>query len=316
MKNKVDYSIVIPVFNEKKSIKLLYSQLKKVLDKFTNSYEIIFIDDGSTDGSSLILENIHRQDKKIKIIRFRRNFGQTSALSAGFDYAQGELIITMDGDLQNDPRDIPRMLVKMAKGYDLVSGWRKKRNDPFLAKKVPSWLANHFISYFTGVSLHDYGCTLKIYKKDVVKNLHLYGEMHRFIPALASWRGASIAEVPVRHFPRRYGCSKYGLSRTIKVILDLVTVKFLISYQSKPIYVFGTVGVFLLFAGSLAAIVTLIEKFFSGVWVHRNPMALLMALFFITGIQFIMMGLLAEITIRTYHESQNKPTYFIDKVWD
>lgn len=310
----VSYSVVIPVFNEKKNLKPLYSQLKKVLEKLTESYEIIFIDDGSTDGSSLILKKIHLQDKKVKVIKFRRNFGQTAAIAAGFKYGQGELVITMDGDLQNDPDDIPKLVQKVNEGYDLVSGWRKKRDDSFFVKKLPSWLANHFISYFTGVKLHDYGCTLKVYKKDIIKNLHLYGEMHRFIPALASWMGASIAEVPVQHSPRHYGHSKYGLSRITKVVLDLVTVKFLISYQSKPIYIFGSIGTFLLLAGGVAAIVTLIEKIFYGIWVHRNPMALLMVFFVILGIQFIMMGLLAEISIRTYHESQDKPTYFIDQI--
>lgn len=310
----VNYSVVIPVYNEEESLSRFYRRLKEVMEKIGNNYEIIFIDDGSTDGSSLILKKIHFQDKKVKVIKFRRNFGQTAAIAAGFKYAQGQLVITLDADLQNDPHDIPKLMQKINEGYDLVSGWRKKRDDPFLAKKLPSWLANHFISYFTGVKLHDYGCTLKVYKKDIIKNLHLYGEMHRFIPALASWMGASIAEVPVRHFPRRYGHSKYSLSRITKVVLDLVTVKFLISYQSKPIYIFGAVGVFLVFAGGIAAIVTLAEKFFYGVWVHRNPMALLMVFFVILGIQFIMMGLLAEISIRTYHESQDKPTYFIDQI--
>lgn len=314
MIKELSYSVVIPVYNEEESLPRFYHQLKEVMEKIGNNYEVIFIDDGSVDRSFLILKKLRLKDKQVKIIRFKRNFGQTAAIAAGFKYAKGKLVITLDADMQNDPDDIPIMLRKMAEGYDIVSGWRKKRHDPFLAKKLPSWLANRFISYFTGIKLHDYGCTLKIYKNDIVKNLHLYGEMHRFIPALASWMGASIAEVPVRHFPRRYGRSKYGLSRITKVILDLVTVKFLISYQSKPIYIFGTMGVFLVFAGGIAGTVTLTEKIFYGVWVHQNPMALLMVFFVILGIQFIMMGLLAEISIRTYHESQDKPTYFIDKV--
>lgn len=312
----LSYSVVIPVYNEEESLAKFYRRLKEAMDKLGNNYEIIFIDDGSCDRSFSILKDLRLKDKQVKIVRFKRNFGQTAAIAAGFKYAKGNLVITLDADLQNDPRDIPKLVQKINDGYDLVSGWRKKRDDPFLTKKVPSWLANHFISYFTGVKLHDYGCTLKIYRKDIIKNLQLYGEMHRFIPALASWMGASIAEVPVRHFPRRYGHSKYGLSRTIRVILDLVTVKFLISYQSKPIYVFGSIGIFLVFAGGIAAVVTLSEKIFYGVWVHRNPMALLMVFFVILGIQFVMMGLLAEISIRTYHESQDKQTYFIDQILD
>lgn len=310
----LSHSVVIPIFNERKNIDLLYRRLKVVLEKLSRSYEIIFVDDGSTDGSFRILEKLRLKNKKVKVIRFKRNFGQTAALVAGFDYARGKIIITLDGDLQNDPRDIPLLLEKMKKGYDLVSGWRRKREDPFLSRRLPSYFANWFISWFTGVRLHDYGCTLKAYKRSVVKNINLYGEMHRFIPALASWTGASIAEVPVRHYRRRHGRSKYGLFRTVKVILDLITVKFLLSYSTKPIYIFGSIGASLLLAGFLFGLVTAFQKIVYQVWVHRNPLALLMVFFSILGIQFIMMGLLAEISIRTYHESQKKPTYFIDKV--
>lgn len=314
MKRAVEYSVVIPAYNEEENLELLYRRLKEVLDKFKKPYELVFIDDGSVDKSFSILERLHWRDKNVKVIKLKRNFGQTAAIAAGFELAQGEIVITLDADLQNDPRDIPRLLNKMKEGYDLVSGWRKNREDPFFSKKLPSFFANRLIASFTGVNIHDYGCTLKVYRKEVVKNIRLYGEMHRFIPALAHWMGATITELPIRHHPRKYGRSKYSLSRIIKVALDLITVKFLVSYQTKPIYIFGTMGTFLVFAGGLAAIVTLVEKFFYGVWVHRNPMALLMVFFVILGIQFIMMGLLAEISIRTYHESQKKPIYFIDKI--
>lgn len=314
MKKRPTLSIVIPVLNEEENLTLLYSKLKLVLVKMQIDYEIIFIDDGSTDGSFSVLTKIYRRDKRIKVIKFRRNFGQTAAIAAGFSQAKGKIIVTMDSDLQNDPNDIPNLLDKINQGYDLVSGWRRGRKDPLFSRKIPSFLANRLISYFTGVRLHDYGCTLKAYRREVIENINLYGEMHRFIPALASWIGASITEVPVTHHARRYGRSKYSFSRAVKVVLDLLTVKFLVSYQTKPIYFFGNIGFLLLLAGFLSALVTGVEKVFYGAWVHRNPMFMLMVLFWIVGIQFIMMGLLAEISIRTYHESQKKPTYFTDRI--
>jgi glycosyltransferase involved in cell wall biosynthesis len=270
-----DCSIVIPVFNEQDNIPILYPRLKEMMEKLNRSYEIIFIDDGSTDKTFLTLKKIQTKDKKVKVIQLKKNFGQTAALSAGFDHAQGRVIITMDGDLQNDPRDIPELLRKIDDGFDLVNGWRTRRHDPFLSKKIPSYFANKFISYFTGVKLNDYGCTLKAYKKEVIENIKLYGEMHRFIPALASWTGASIVEIPVRHHQRKYGRSKYGLTRAIKVALDLVTVKFFLTYQTKPIYVFGSFGIVLLVTGFLSFTIVTFQKLFLGVWVHLNPLMLL-----------------------------------------
>lgn len=306
-----DCSIVIPVFNEQNNLPILYPRLKEVMAELGRSYEIIFIDDGSTDQTFLALKKIHAQDKKVKVIQFKKNFGQTAAISAGFDHAQGKVIITMDSDLQNDPRDIPKLLTKIDEGFDLVNGWRMRRHDPFISKKIPSYFANKFISYITGVKLNDYGCTLKAYKREVVENVKLYGEMHRFIPALASWMGASIVEIPVRHHRRKYGRSKYGLTRIIKVLLDLVTVKFFLTYQTKPIYIFGSFGIVLLLIGCLSFSVAAFQKLFLGVWVHRNPIMLLAIFFTILGIQSVMMGLLAEISIRIYYESRQKQTYFI-----
>jgi glycosyltransferase involved in cell wall biosynthesis len=308
-------SIIIPVLNEEENLPLLYSRLKQVLEKIKSDAEIIFIDDGSTDKSYSVLTGICRKDRRVQVVRFRRNFGQTAAMVAGFKQAGGKVIVTMDSDLQNDPKDIPRLLSKIGQGYDLVCGWRKNRHDQLLNRYIPSYLANLLISNFTGVQLHDYGCTLKAYKKEVVENLSLYGEMHRFIPALASWSGAKIIEIPVTHNRRRFGRSKYNMFRITKVILDLITVKFLIGYQTKPSYVFGTIGLIMLFLGFASGIVTLYEKFALQAWVHHNPMFFLMIFFSILGIQFILMGLLAELLIRIYHESRHKPPYLITEIF-
>ncbi len=306
-----DVSIVVPVFNERENLQPLYARLKSALDQLQRPYEILFVDDGSIDGSTRILRDLERSDNTVSVLEFVRNFGQTAAMSAGFSHARGEVIIPLDADLQNDPDDIPRILEAIAQGYDVVSCWRKDRQDPWLTRVFPSHIANWVISRISGVRLHDYGCTLKGYRKDVVKHIRLYGEMHRFIPIYAFWAGARVVEIPVRHHPRKFGRSKYGIFRTFKVLLDLITIKFLGSFSTKPMYLFGGLG-FLSFAGGgLLAAATLYQKFFWAVKAHRNPLLLLSIFFFIVGVQFILFGLVAELIIRTYHESQGKPTYIL-----
>ena len=306
-----DVSIVVPVFNERENLQPLYARLKSALDQLQRPYEILFVDDGSIDGSTRILRDLERSDNTVSVLEFVRNFGQTAAMSAGFSHARGEVIIPLDADLQNDPEDIPRILEAIAQGYDVVSCWRKDRQDPWLTRVFPSHIANWVISRISGVRLHDYGCTLKGYRKDVVKHIRLYGEMHRFIPIYAFWAGARVVEIPVRHHPRKFGRSKYGIFRTFKVLLDLITIKFLGSFSTKPMYLFGGLG-FLSFAGGgLLAAATLYQKFFWAVKAHRNPLLLLSIFFFIVGVQFILFGLVAELIIRTYHESQGKPTYIL-----
>lgn len=312
----LDLSIVIPLFNEEENVKALFHGLIDVLREIDRSYEVIMVDDGSTDHTFSILRRLHGEDEKLKIIKFRRNFGQTAAMSAGFDYAKGKVIITMDGDLQNDPRDIPLLLAKIDEGYDLVSGWRKNRKDGLLFRKVPSYLANKIISMTTNIKLHDYGCTLKAYKKEVIENINLYGEMHRFIPALASWMGIKVAEIPVVHHPRVYGKTKYGLSRTIRVILDLISIKFLLSYSTRPIQVFGGLGLGSMFLGTLSGLLSISLKLARGQDITGNPLLLIAVFLFLAGIQLITMGLLGEIIIRVYHESQSKPIYVIDEIID
>ena len=307
-------SVVIPVYNEEDNIQPLYDELKGVLEKIDQSYEIIFIDDGSDDRSLELLEKLQQQDTDVVVVSFRRNFGQTAAMSAGFDYADGEVIVTMDGDMQNDPKDIPLLLAKMGEGYDLVSGWRHNRQDAFINRKLPSMIANKIISMVTGVHLHDYGCTLKIFRKEVTKGIRLYGEMHRFIPAIASGMGSRITEIKVNPRPRRFGSSKYGISRTIRVILDLLTVKFLLSYATRPIQVFGLLGVISGGIGFCIALVLTIERQFFGMSLANRPALLLAVLLIFMGIQFISIGLLGEMQARTYHESQGKPVYTVRKV--
>ena len=303
-------SVVIPIFNEEENITPLYKELKAVLDGMRKKYEVIFIDDGSDDGSNEILQRLAQEDKGIKVIQFRKNFGQTAAIAAGVEYAQGEIILTMDGDGQNDSRDIPRLLDKLKEGYDVASGWRKNRKDPLLNKKIPSALANKLISWLTGVKLHDYGCTLKAYRRDILKDVRLYGEMHRFIPAYAAWVGARIAEMEVAHHPRKHGRSKYGLSRTTSIILDLITILFLQRYSTKPIRLFGGAGMILFALGVLIGLFVLLRKLvWGGVWI--SPMILISFLFITMGVMFILLGLIAEIIIRTYHESQGKPIYVV-----
>jgi len=308
-------SIIIPAYNEEQNVSPLYEELTQALRSYPRPYEIIFVDDGSTDRTPAILKGISQHDSRVKSIIFRGNFGQTAALSAGFDLARGDMIVSMDGDRQNDPSDIPMLLnIINEQGVDVVCGWRKRRKDAFLARRLPSIIANRLIAWVTGVFVHDYGCTLKAYKKEIIKNIKLYGEMHRFIPAYASWLGAKVTEVEVNHRPRTAGHSKYSILRIFKVILDLITVKFLCDYSASPIYFFGTFGMILTGSGFLTGVVTLIEKYYRGVWVHRNPLILLAILLCILGVQFIMIGLLAEMLIRTYHESQDKKTYIVKEI--
>ncbi len=306
-------SIVIPVFEEEESLPYLYKALKDVLERIKVDYEIIFIDDGSRDGTFKVLEELHDNDPTVVVVSFRRNFGQTAAMSAGFDYAKNDVIITMDADLQNDPEDIPVLLEKI-KDYDVVSGWRKKRKDKLLSRRFPSVMANKLISYVTGVKLHDYGCTLKAYRSEVVKNIRLYGEMHRFVPAIASWIGASIIEVETNHHPRLYGTSKYGLSRIVKVLLDLITVKFLQSFSTRPIQAFGPPGLLLGGAGFLISLYLTVQKILFGGSIGGRPLLLLSVLLIILGVQLIVLGLLGEMLARIYHESQDKPIFVVRKV--
>lgn len=314
-RQKPEVSIVAPLLNEQDNLRLLYQQLTQTLAG-RYDYEIIFVDDGSTDGSFTILAGLQKADPRVRVIRFRKNFGQTAALSAGFAHAQGKIIVAIDADLQNDPADIPAMLAKLDEGFDVVSGWRKKRHDKVITRLVPSIIANWLISTITGVKLHDYGCTLKAYRKEVLAEIKLYGEMHRFIPALASWSGARICEMTVNHRPRTTGAAKYGLARTFKVILDLITVKFLGSFSTKPIYIFGGLGVVTGIGAIASGLIVLYQKFISAqhLPMNRNPLLVLTALLIATTIQFVLMGLLAELLVRIYHESQNRPTYVIKEI--
>jgi glycosyltransferase involved in cell wall biosynthesis len=307
----VNFSIVVPIYNEQDNILELYQAITSALDGTDTNYEIILVDDGSVDGSFNALKAIAAQDQRVKVIRFRRNFGQTAAMSAGFDAAAGEIIIPMDGDLQNDPADIPRLISKLHDGFDVVSGWRSDRKDTFVTRKIPSILANALISWLTGVHLHDYGCTLKAYRSEVLDGINLYGEMHRFVPALASQVGAKVAEIPVNHRPRLHGTSKYGISRTLRVILDLMTVKFLLAYSTKPIQLFGRWGVYTLLAGLGSGGMTVYMKVFEHFSMNRNPLLILTAFLLFMGIQFIVLGLLGELNARTYYEAQGKPIYVV-----
>jgi glycosyltransferase involved in cell wall biosynthesis len=306
-------SVVIPLYNEEDNVEILHERLKGVLNSIEREHEIIYVDDGSIDRTLQLLEEIQGKDKNVIVLSLRRNFGQTAAFAAGFDFARGDIVVTMDGDLQNDPKDIPRLLDAID-GYDLVSGWRKKRKDPFITRRLPSIIANWLISKVTGVRLHDYGCSLKAYKRDVVKNLRLYGEMHRFIPAVASWYGVRIAEIETTHHPRLRGKSKYGISRTIKVLLDLVTVKFLQSFSTKPIQFFGPMGLTFGFAGIGICLYLTAEKLFRGINIGGRPLLLMGVLLIIVGVQFVGMGLLGEMIVRVYHESQKKPIYALKKI--
>jgi glycosyltransferase involved in cell wall biosynthesis len=306
-------SIVVPVYNEEESVDVLYSALANALKGY--EYEIVFVDDGSTDASAVRIAALFDQDPAhTRAILLRRNFGQTAAIAAGIDHAAGDVIVLIDADMQNDPADIPMMLEKIDEGFDLVSGWRVDRKDTFLTRKLPSRIANWIISIVTGVRLHDYGCTLKAYRREVLEGFRLYGEMHRFIPAYAGAVGAKICEVPVKHHPRRFGKTKYGLNRTIKVLLDLLTVKFLISFANKPIYLFGGAGMMLIIPGSLLLAFIGARRVVTGVSILGSPILLVSIMLVILGFQSILMGLIAELLVRTYHESQAKPTYSVRRV--
>jgi glycosyltransferase involved in cell wall biosynthesis len=310
----IQLSVVIPLFNEEDNISPLYNELTTALESLGVVYEIIIVDDGSTDRSFELLRALQSEDERLVIIRFRRNFGQTAAFAAGFDRARGGIVVTLDADLQNDPADIPLLLEKLNEGYDVVSGWRRDRKDPFLTRRLPSMLANALISWATGVHLHDYGCSLKAYRREVVKNLQLYGELHRFIPALASWMGVSVAEVPVNHRSRLHGQSKYGLSRILRVMLDLLTVRFLLSYATRPIQIFGLIGLLTFAAGTLLTLYLGFLRLVLQQPVAGRPLLLLAILLTLVGVQFVTMGLLGELVVRTYHETQRKPIYMVREV--
>lgn len=300
-------SVVVPVYNERDNVPELYGRLTGVLQ---DSVEFIFVDDGSTDDTFNVLRELAAEDTRLRVIRFRRNFGQTAALSAGIDHARGEIIVPMDGDLQNDPTDIPRLLAKIDEGYDVVSGWRKNRQDS-LRRRLPSLIANRLISWISGVRLHDYGCSLKAYRRDVLEDVRLYGEMHRFVPIYASWQGARVTEMPVTHHPRTHGKSKYGLERTLKVVLDMIVVKFLANYATKPIYVFGGFGFFALFMSFVTFAWMLYYKLAGQKDFIQTPLPLVTVMFLLVGCLSVLLGLVAELSIRTYYESQGKRTYAI-----
>ncbi|HYB96843.1 MAG TPA: glycosyltransferase family 2 protein [Vicinamibacterales bacterium] len=309
-----ELSIVIPVHNESPNIKTLYDELTQTLGQYGRTYELLIVDDGSTDDSFEQLSALQSRDARLRVIRFRRNFGQTAAFAAGFAHARGRLVVTSDGDLQNDPRDIPAMVDMIEQGNDIVCGWRKDRKDAFVNRRLPSILANKLISWATGVDLHDYGCSLKVFRAEVVKPLRLYGEMHRFLPAIASQIGVKIAEIVVNHRPRRAGTTKYGIGRTVRVLLDLATVKFLLSYSTRPLQIFGLLG---LVTGGIGALITAYLgyiRLFTSQGIGDRPLLLLGVMLIFIGVQLLTFGLLAEVMARTYYESQDKPTYVIRDV--
>ena len=308
-------SIVIPVYNEAENLPLLHQALHDALDPVDRDWEVVYVDDGSKDASLSFLEETARDDgEHTCVVALRRNFGQTAAIAAGIDHSDGEVIVLMDADMQNDPADIPKMLEKIEEGYDVVSGWRKNRQDTFITRTLPSRIANWLISVVTGVYLHDYGCTLKAYRREALTGFRLYGEMHRFIPAYANTVGAKMIELPVNHHPRKFGKTKYGLNRTIKVILDLFTVKFLISYANKPIYLFGGTGAFFMGISTAMLAFLFIRKLLFRTSVVQSSLFQIGIMMMILGVQSILMGLIAELLVRTYHESQQKPTYTVRKV--
>jgi glycosyltransferase involved in cell wall biosynthesis len=304
-------SITVPVFNERENLPLLREALTKVLERLGRPWEVILVNDGSSDGSDAVLGGIAAADPRFRVVHFRRNYGQTAAMMAGIDYASGDVIIPIDADLQNDPEDIPRLLEKLDEGYDVCSGWRKDRQDAALRRNLPSRMANWLISRVSGVRLHDYGCSLKAYKREVIKDVKLYGEMHRFVPIYASWQGAKVTEIPVRHHARRFGASKYGLERVGKVVLDLMVVSFLDRYAKKPIYVFGGIGVLCIVLGFAAGLVAIGLKVAYGTSFVQTPLPLMVVMLTITGVMCVLMGLLAEIVTRTWYESQAKSIYIV-----
>ena len=307
-------SVFLPVYNEEDNLGPLHEKLTNAMATLGRTYEVIYVDDGSTDRSYEVLKSIAEADPRAKVVRFRRNYGQTAAMAAGIQAASGEILIPMDADMQNDPADIARLLEKLDEGYDVISGWRKDRQDNAVTRNLPSWVANWLISTISGVHLHDYGCSLKAYRRDVLQDVKLYGEMHRFIPIYASWAGARVAEIPVTHHPRIHGQSKYGLNRIFKVVLDLITVKFLSSYATKPIYVFGGAGFLSIFLSMLAGSWAVYLKLIGYADFIQTPLPLLTVTLFMLGVQIILMGLLAEMIMRTYHESQDKATFTVRNV--
>lgn len=307
-------SLIIPVYNEEENLPILFDAVTKVMMLLKKPWEVIFVNDGSTDQSLEVLRGLAKKDQHVRVIVFRRNFGQTAAISAGIDHAKGDVVILLDADLQNDPADIPMLLSKLEEGYDVVSGWRKDRKDNAITRNLPSMMANGLISWVTGVHLHDYGCTLKAYRREVLDEFRLYGETHRFIPVFAHSVGARIAELPVHHHPRLYGKAKYGLERTMKVVLDLFTVKFLLSYGNKPIRLFGGTGMVLMFASLVTLVYLFARKIIASTSVTASPLLPLAIMFLILGFQSILMGLIAELLVRTYHELQRKPTYTVREI--
>jgi glycosyltransferase involved in cell wall biosynthesis len=311
---KPELSVFLPVYNEEPNLPPLHAKLDEALKALGRTAEIIYIDDGSSDDSLRVLRELARLDNRVRVVALRRNYGQTAAMAAGIDAASGEVLIPMDADMQNDPADIARLLEKLDQGYDVVSGWRKNRQDKLITRKIPSMLANRLISWIGGVPLHDYGCSLKAYRRESIEDVRLYGEMHRFIPIYASWAGARVTEIPVEHHARTMGKSKYGLSRTLKVVFDLMTIKFMASYQTKPLYIFGTAGLLTFVVSFLSGLFALLMKFVS--WpkhadLVQTPLPVMAMVLLVLGIQFFLMGLLAEMLVRTYHESQAKSIYAV-----
>jgi len=307
----LDISVVVPVLNEEASLPILHQRLTGVLAGGSYSYEIIVVDDGSSDCSFDIMRELQAQDERLRVVRFRRNYGQTAAFAAGFDRARGEVVITIDADLQNDPADIPALMAKIAEGYDVVSGWRVDRQDRFLDRQLPSILANRLIGWTTGVRIHDYGCSLKAYRREVLADVQLYGELHRFIPALAHAAGARVTEIPVSHHPRRFGKAKYGLSRTLKVVLDILAVRFLTSFSTRPIHIFGLLGLLSFFVGGALLLYLAVVRLFLLQPIGDRPLTLMGILLTMLGVQLVTSGLLAELVTRTYYESQGKPIYTV-----
>src|SRR6188474_371924 len=306
-----EVSVFLPVYNEEPNLRPLHAKLDAALRVLGRSWEIIYVDDGSTDGSLKVLRELARQDDRVRVVALRRNYGQTAAMAAGIDAASGKVLIPMDADMQNDPADIARLLDKLNEGYDVVSGWRKNRQDKLVTRKIPSMIANRLISWIGGVPLHDYGCSLKAYRRESLQDVRLYGEMHRFIPIYASWAGASVTEIPVEHHARTMGKSKYGLSRTLKVVFDLMTIKFMASYQTKPIYVFGSFGMLAFAVSFLSGLYAVFLKIIHKADFVQTPLPILCIVMFAVGVQFMLMGLLAEMLVRTYHESQAKAIYSV-----
>ena len=309
-------SIVVPLYNEQENVRPLHARLTDVLNRLAQPYELIFVDDGSRDRTPEILDEIYEKDGRVSVVRLRRNFGQAPALQAGFDFAQGDIIISMDGDLQHDPEDIPEFLAQMAKGYDVVSGWRVARKDAWLTRRLPSRIANWLMAKLSGMPLHDFGTTFKAYRAEVLQNIHLYGELHRFIPALASWSGATVAEIPIKNTVRERGRSHYGLSRTIRVLLDLIGIKFLLDYSTRPLHFFGRLSLLGVGAGSGIGFFLLYEKLFlhRRIMVEHGPLLFVAMLLFLAGIQFLSVGLIGEMLSRTYYESQEKPIYALREI--